>query len=74
MKPESIKHFREDFQFFRLKRVMKISGLSKSSLYRHMSLGIFPRQVKIGAIGGAVGWRSDEIDLWLFKRFANAVN
>jgi prophage regulatory protein len=42
---------------------MKLTGLSRSSIYLMISNGSFPRQVSLGA--RAVGWRESDIHDWL---------
>ena len=37
-------------------------GLSRSSIYKMMDDGEFPRQVRIGR--RAVGWRAEDIETW----------
>lgn len=50
----------------RLDEVMKATGLGRSSIYKQMYLGQFPRQVSIG--GRAVAWVSDEVGAWVADR------
>jgi prophage regulatory protein len=38
-------------------------GLARSSIYKMMDEGTFPRPVKLGR--RAVGWRSEDIETWL---------
>ena len=38
-------------------------GLARSSIYKMMNEGTFPRPVKLGL--RAVGWRSEDIEAWL---------
>lgn len=52
--------------FMRLKDVMKATGLGRSSIYKQVSIGAFPRPVNIS--GRAVAWVSDEIDTWILER------
>ena len=47
----------------RLKTVLARTGLSRTTLYRKMTDGTFPRQVKI-SIHGA-GWYKSAIDCWI---------
>ncbi|GAA0475426.1 AlpA family transcriptional regulator [Parasphingorhabdus litoris] len=49
----------------RLKTVLDRTGLSRSTVYRKIGDGTFPRQIPI-SINGA-GWRESEINRW----FAN---
>ena len=47
----------------RLPAVLKLTGLSRSTLYRKIDQGTFPRQIKISE--RCAGWRSSAIDAWL---------
>lgn len=47
----------------RLPTVLQKTGLSRSTLYRKISEGTFPRQIKISQ--RCAGWRSSAIDTWL---------
>jgi prophage regulatory protein len=47
----------------RLPAVVKMTGLSRSSIYLRISSGAFPRPVSLGA--RAVGWRESDINAWL---------
>jgi prophage regulatory protein len=47
----------------RLKTVLARTGLSRSTLYRRMRAGAFPRNVQISE--RCVGWRESTIDAWL---------
>jgi prophage regulatory protein len=46
----------------RLRAVMHVTGLSRSTLYRLISDGQFPRPVRLGA--RAVAWRRSDVDAW----------
>lgn len=48
----------------RLPAVMSKVGLKKAAIYAKASTGQFPKPVKMG---GASGWRADEIDAWIAK-------
>ncbi len=50
-------------RIIRLKTVLNRTGLSRSTLYRKIAEGTFPRQVPI-SINGA-GWYESAIDLWI---------
>ncbi len=47
----------------RIKTVLSRTGLSRSTMYRKIKEGTFPRQVPI-SINGA-GWRESAINLWI---------
>lgn len=53
---------------YRMGTVIKLSGLSRSSIYRLESIFLFPGRIKLS--GSAVGWRSDEIHSWIASRKA----
>ena len=50
----------------RRQEVERIVGLSRSSVYRMMQSGDFPRSVRISP--GAVKWRASDIKAWLETR------
>lgn len=52
----------------RLPGVIARTGLSRSTLYRLVSLGEFPRPIKLGERSSA--WNSTEIDVWIADRIA----
>ena len=47
----------------RIKTVLHRTGLSRSTLYRKIGEGTFPRQIQI-SINGA-GWRESDINHWI---------
>lgn len=47
----------------RLKTVLDRTGLSRSTIYRKINEGTFPRQIPI-SVNGA-GWRESEINQWI---------
>lgn len=50
-------------RILRIRTVLNRTGLSRSTLYRKMSDGSFPRQVKIGEHSS--GWRESAINHWM---------
>lgn len=50
--------------------VTSISGLKRSTIYKGMAEGTFPKQIKLTPSGRAVGWRLSEINAWLESRIA----
>jgi prophage regulatory protein len=50
----------------RLPAVLGRTGMPKSSLYKQIAKGEFPRPVKLGK--RAVGWLSTSIDEWIRTR------
>lgn len=53
----------------RLPAVKARTGLSRTTIYRRIAEGTFPRPVVLGA--RAVGWVEFEIEAWLEARIAN---
>ena len=53
-------------RLMRRPEVLTLCGLSRSSLYRMMSQGLFPKSVSIGA--RAVAWRESEVLDWVASR------
>ena len=53
-------------RLLRRKQVEEITGMSRSSIYRLMPDGAFPRPVKVGS--AAVRWRASDITAWLKSR------
>ncbi len=50
----------------RLPDVLARVGLSRSTLWRLIKAGQFPKPIKLG--GRAVGWIEEEIDEWIASR------
>jgi prophage regulatory protein len=50
-------------RILRLKSVLNRTGLSRSTLYRKITEGTFPPQVKI-SLNGA-GWHESELNRWI---------
>ena len=50
-------------RFLRLPAVLERTGLSRSTLYRRISQGTFPKQVQISL--RCAGWRESAITEWM---------
>ncbi|HEY0013259.1 MAG TPA: AlpA family phage regulatory protein [Allosphingosinicella sp.] len=50
-------------RILRLECVLERTGLSRSTLYRKVTSGTFPRQLKISV--RCAGWRETEVEQWL---------
>lgn len=50
-------------RILRIGAVLTITGLSRSTLYRKIDAGRFPRQIKIAE--RCAGWRSSAIEEWM---------
>ncbi|WP_081745652.1 helix-turn-helix transcriptional regulator [Bordetella petrii] len=49
--------------FYRLADIIRITALSRSSIYRRIAAGDFPAQVSLG--GRAKGWRREALLEWI---------
>lgn len=52
----------------RLAEVKNMTGLGRSSIYKFVSEGSFPKPVSLGA--RAVGWVEAEVDAWIGAKVA----
>lgn len=50
-------------RILRLNKVLDRTGLSRSTLYRKVQAGTFPRQVRIAA--RCAGWRESAVNAWI---------
>ena len=55
-----------EMRYLRLPEVMRMTGLSKASIYRGMESGDFPRNKKLGP--RCVGWLSTDVYDWMMRR------
>ena len=63
-------------RFIRLPEVLSRTGYGRTSIYRKMEDGSFPRSVKLGGPledpnafdSRAAAWVEDEVDLWIQSR------
>ena len=53
-------------QIIRLKQVKAMTGLSRTTIYRFMSINEFPKQIKLGPKSS--GWLIDEVDEWIKRQ------
>ena len=58
-------------QFIRLPQVKEITSLSKSTIYRLMEDGDFPKQVVLGA--RSVVWVKSQVEDWCAQKVATAL-
>lgn len=50
-------------RILRLKTVLDRTGLSRSTLYRKIELGTFPKQIKLAE--RCSGWRESAVNAWM---------
>lgn len=53
-------------RLIRLKEVMRLTGLARSTVYKVMKEGRFPESVGLG--GKAVAWVESEVQEWILAR------
>lgn len=53
-------------KIIRLKTVIEMTGLSRSTIYDYMARGLFPRQITLGE--NSRGWLYSEVVEWLEAR------
>lgn len=53
-------------KYIRIRKVVNLTGLSKSTLFRLMAADLFPLRRRLGP--NSIGWLSDEVMLWLAAR------
>ncbi|WP_432773699.1 helix-turn-helix transcriptional regulator [Francisella salimarina] len=55
-------------KIIKLKTVLEMTSLSRSTIYDYMSRDLFPKQVKIGE--NSVGWVLSEVEDWINDRIS----
>lgn len=55
-----------DDEFWSLKAIVARTGLSRSSIYSYVELGLFPRQRRLGP--RRIGWLASEVRAWIASR------
>ena len=58
-------------QFLRLPQVKQLTSLSKSTIYRLMDEGDFPKQISLGA--RSVAWEKSQVEDWCYSKIAAAL-
>jgi prophage regulatory protein len=52
-----------DDRILRIGNVLKLTGLSRSTLYRKVQRGEFPKQIKLSE--RCAGWRQSSVHAWM---------
>ncbi|PQZ89967.1 MULTISPECIES: AlpA family transcriptional regulator [Pseudomonas] len=55
-------------RILRMKMVVEITGLARSTVYKYIAEGIFPKPITLG--GRSVGWVESEVFAWIQARLA----
>ena len=57
-------------QILRLPEILRLTGLSRSTIYDMMRRGKFPASIQLGE--RAIGWLASDIDAWIEARARRA--
>ena len=57
-------------RFIRLLQVVEMTGLAKSTIYKWIRLGEFPKQLQLG--GKSVVWNERDVIDWMNQQIATA--
>lgn len=54
-------------RFLKMAQVMEMVGLSRSGVYKAISMGVFPKQIKLGTgeVKVAARWSEIEVQDWM---------
>ena len=58
-------------QIYRIKNVIKVTGLSRSTIYRLMEQGKFPKPIKLSQ--RIIGFLEEDIDQWILERYQEGI-
>lgn len=59
-------------RLLRRKVVLERTGFGKSTLYKMMNAGLFPKPVALTPSGYLVAWPEKEVDDWISQKVAGA--
>ena len=73
---------KQKHRFIRLNEVLSRTGFGRTSIYRKMEEGSFPKSLKLGGPpkdpnifdSSAVAWIEDEVDQWIESRIEDRVS
>lgn len=55
-------------RIMRLKEVMDLTGLARSTIYKYIDAETFPKPISLG--GRSVGWVDEEVQEWILELIA----
>lgn len=61
-------HVGADLRIFRMRDLPDVTGLSRPTLYRMLSKGLFPKPITL--YGAAKGWTAEMVQNWQRERVA----
>ena len=53
-------------RFYRLKDVIRVTSLSRSTIFRYMDDGLFPKQIEIAP--RIVAWLESDVQKWISEQ------
>jgi prophage regulatory protein len=56
-------------KILRIKQVMAMTGLARSTIYKYIKDGGFPKSVKLSV--RAVGWVQSDIEVWILSKLSS---
>jgi prophage regulatory protein len=56
-------------RILRLKDVIEKTGLARSTIYKYLDAGTFPKPIPLG--GRSVGWVDSEVHEWILEKIEN---
>ncbi|SBT11947.1 AlpA family transcriptional regulator [Vibrio celticus] len=68
----NIKELPTSSRLLRLKEVIQVTGISRSSLYKYLNEGQFPPPISLGA--RSVAWIDHEIQAWITTKMKQRSN
>lgn len=60
---ETLMSLQTQDRILRIKTVLQVTGLTRSTLYRKVQRGEFPKQIKLSE--RCAGWRQSAVDAWM---------
>lgn len=56
-------------RILRIKDVIEKTGLARSTIYKYIDIGSFPKPITLG--GRSVGWVDSEVHEWIVEKIEN---
>ena len=81
MEKSNSKIIKPKYRFIRLPEVLSRTGFGRTSIYRKMEDGSFPKSLKLGGApkdpnefdSRAIAWIEEEVDQWIESRIQDRV-
>lgn len=69
---DDLNHRIKIMRLIKIKEVIKITSLSRATIYKYMAEDSFPKPVSLGA--KAVAWVEDEVENWIMDKIERRTN